>query len=202
MEKRWNAALRHVEQLEKALRESEAALESTAVPDRAALLSLAHDLESVWHSPTTDLRLKQRIVRILIEEIIVDIDQEANEVLLLIHWSGDCHSEIRVKKPRSGEHAHRTAVEAVEVVRQMAAYYPDEIIAATLNRLGLETGYGKSWKRHRVCSLRSYHGIPAYDPSKQVPHMLTAEQAAEHLGISQRTVGNYSAQKCSTVLRS
>src|SRR6516225_2787482 len=115
-----------------------AALESTAVPDRAAFLSLAHDLESVWHSPTTDLRLKQPIVRILIEEIIVDIDQEANEVLLLIHWSGDCDSEIRVKKPRSGEHGHRTAVEAVEVVRQMAAYYPDEIIAATLNRLGLE----------------------------------------------------------------
>jgi hypothetical protein len=188
LEKRWNAALRQVEQLEKALRESEATVESTAVPDRAALLELAHDLESVWHSATTDLRLKQRIVRILIEEIVVDVDQQANEVVLLIHWSGDCHSEIRINKPRSGEHGHRTAVQAVEVVRQMAAYYPDEIIAATLNRLGLETGYGNSWKRHRVCSLRSYHGIPACDPAKQVPHMLTAEQAAEHLGISQRTV--------------
>ncbi len=189
LEKRWNAALRQVEQLEKALRESEATLEATAVPDRAALLDLAHDLESVWHLPTTDLRLKQRIVRILIEEIVVDVDQEANEVVLLIHWSGDCHSEIRVKKPRSGEHGHRTAVEAVEVVRQMAASYPDEIIAATLNRLGLDTGCGNSWKRHRVCSLRNYHGIPAYDPSKRVsPEMLTAEQAAKQLGVSLRTV--------------
>ena len=31
-------------------------------------------LPTVWNSPATDMRLKQRIVRILIEEIIADVD--------------------------------------------------------------------------------------------------------------------------------
>jgi len=38
-------------------------------------MRLAADLESVWDAPGTDLRLKQRIVRTLVEEIVVDVDQ-------------------------------------------------------------------------------------------------------------------------------
>jgi hypothetical protein len=40
------------------------------LPDKEVLLSLAKDLPAVWNSPSTDMRLKQRIVRILIQEII------------------------------------------------------------------------------------------------------------------------------------
>jgi len=189
LENRWNAALGQAEQIEKTLRKIETAVQATPIPDREVLLQLAADLESVWHAPTTDLRLKQRIVRILIEEIVVDVDQDANEVVLLIHWSGGCHSELRVKKPKSGEHGHRTADEAVEIVKQMASHYPDDVIAGTLNRLGLPTGAGNTWKRHRVCSLRHYLGLPVYDPQHRAcSNMLTAEQAAERLGVSMRTI--------------
>lgn len=37
------------------------------MPDKDLLLSLAQDLPAIWNSPSTDLWLKQRIVRILIE---------------------------------------------------------------------------------------------------------------------------------------
>ena len=62
----------------------------------------------------TDLRIKQRIMRTLIEEIVVDIDQTANEVVMLVHWSGGRHTELRVSKPKTGEHNHRTALEHSE----------------------------------------------------------------------------------------
>ena len=35
------------------------------------------DLKSVWTAPTTDARLKKRIVRTLIREVIADVDQDA-----------------------------------------------------------------------------------------------------------------------------
>jgi len=188
LETRWNVTLRKVEELEKRLREEEATVRATPIPNEAALLRLANDLPSLWHAPTTGLRLKQRIVRILIEEIVVDVDHAANQVVLLIHWSGGCHSELRVTKPKSGEHGHRTAVEAVEIVKQMAGQYPDDVIAGVLNRLGLRTGAGNSWKKHRVCSLRHHLGVPSYKPNEQpISRGLTAEQAAERLGVSQRT---------------
>ena len=116
------------------------------------------------------------------------MDHEANQVVLLIHWPGGCHSELRVTK-RTGKHGRRTAAEAVEIVKQMAARYPDDVIAGVLNRLRFETGAGNTWKKHRVCSLRHYLGIPCFNPNEQpTSRGFTAEQAAERLGVSPRTV--------------
>ena len=155
-------------------------------------MRLAADLEAVWQAPTTDLRLKQRIVRTVIEEIVADIDQAANEVVMLIHWAGGRHTEVRVPKPKAGEHNHRTATDAVEIVRQMAGLYPDDVIASTLNRLGFKTGYGNTWRKHLVCSLRSKQNLPAYDAERaKAGGTLTAEQAAERLGVSMRTVREF-----------
>ena len=189
LEARWNAALRHVGDLEVAFRTVKSAVNATPVPDRSSLMRLAADLESVWQAPGTDLRLKQRIIRTLIEEVVVDVDQSTNQVVMLIHWSGGRHSELRVTKPKTGEHGHKTAAEAVEVVKQMAGQYPDDVIAGTLNRLGFSTGCGNTWKKHLVCSLRSKLDLPTYDPnSKRAEGAFTAEQAAERLGVSMRTV--------------
>jgi excisionase family DNA binding protein len=189
LESRWNAALRHVGDLEEALRTVESAVNETPIPDQSSLMRLADDLESVWRAPGTDLRLKQRILRTLIEEIVVDVDQPTNQVVMLAHWSGGRHTELCVTKPKTGEHGHKTAAEAVEVVKQMAGEYPDDVIASTLNRLGFSTGCGNTWKKHLVCSLRNKLDLPAYDPNnKQAQGMLTAEQAAERLGVSLRTV--------------
>ena len=189
LETRWNGAMRHVADLEEALRTMESAVNAAPIPDQSSLMRLADDLESVWRTPETDLRLKQRILRTLIEEIVVDIDQPANQVLMLIHWSGGRHTELHITKPKTGEHGHKTAAEAVEVVKQMVGQYPDDVIAGTLNRLGFSTGYGNTWKKHLVCSLRSKLDLPAYDPNnKQAQGTLTAEQAAEQLGVSMRTV--------------
>ncbi len=71
------------------------------VPSKELLLSLAQDLPAIWNSPSTDMRLKQRIVHILIEEIVADVDESAREIVLLIHWAGGRHSELRVKKRAS-----------------------------------------------------------------------------------------------------
>ena len=65
----------------------------------------------------------------------------------------------------------------------------DDVIASTLNRLGVVTGYGNTWRKHLVCSLRSKHNLPNYDPNNmRARGTLTAEQAAERLGVSMRTV--------------
>jgi len=189
LETRWNAALRHVADLEEAFRSAGALVNAKPLPDQSSLMRLAADLESVWHAPGTDLRLKQRIVRTLVEEIVVDVDQPANQVVMLVHWSGGRHTELRITKPKTGEHGHKTAAEAVDVVKQMAGQYPDDVIACTLNRLGFSTGYGNTWKKYLVCSLRSKLDLPTYDPCNGQAHgALTAEQAAERLGVSMRTV--------------
>ncbi len=55
------------------------------------------------------LVIKKRIVRCVIKEVIVDID-EAKELLnLVIHWQGGTHTAINVPRPMSVNKAHKTS---------------------------------------------------------------------------------------------
>lgn len=188
LEARWNAALRRVGEVEGRLRQIEVTREGAAkIPDKETLFSLAQDLPSVWNADGTDMRLKQRITRILIQEIIADVDDPAGEIVLMIHWAGGRHSELRVKKNLTGQHSRCTSLEAVEIIRRMAGRFPDDQIAATLNRLGLKTGSGNNWIQARVRTARSYHQLPSYDPQLR-QNALTLEEASEKLGVSHKIV--------------
>ena len=195
LEARWDAALQKAKNLEAQLNRFDRDSGATAIPDREVLISLAQDLPAVWNGASTDMRLKQRIVRILVHEIVADTDETAGQIVLLIHWAGGRHSELRLKKNPSGRHSKCTADEAVEVVRQMAGKYSDERIAATLNRLGLRTGAGNGWSELRVRTLRHRLGVATFDPAAVNSTTMTLEQAAEKLVVSVTVVRRLIAEK-------
>jgi len=187
LEARWNATLARVREVEERL----ATFDARAVPpppvDAHTLHALAQDVPALWNDPTTDMRLKQRIVRILIHEIIVDVDEASREVVLVLHWQGGRHTELRVATPWSGRTKRCTDAEAIGLVRRMAGRWGDDAIAAQLNLVGWRTGAGNHWTRARIRELRSRLELPACDPTQ--PAWLTAKGAARHLGISPSYVG-------------
>ncbi len=187
LEARWNTVLQKMKELENKLYEFDGERQSAPAPNKQVLLSLAQDLPAIWNSPSTDMRLKQRIVRILIREIIADVDEKSREVVLVTHWAGGRHSELRVKKSETGRSRRCTDPEAIEVLRQMAGKFNDQQIAATLNRLGLRTGVGNGWNVSRVHSARCYHQLPAFAQNDQ-PNEITIQVAAQRLNVSQSIV--------------
>src|SRR5215813_4501865 len=165
------------------------------MPDKQILLSLAQDLPAIWSAPATDMRLKQRLVRILIDEIVVDVDDKSSEVVLVIHWSGGRHSELRVEKNGTGKHRRCTSMDAIGVIRQMAERFCDEQIAATLNRLGLRTGGGNTWNQVRVRSARQYQQLPTFDPNHAGHDSVTLREAADRLNVGLTVVRRMIAEK-------
>jgi hypothetical protein len=189
LEARWNAGLVRVRDLEARLRELQETRPTAMLVDRTALLALADSLPAVWNSPAADMRLKQRIVRVLVHEVVADVDDERDEIVLVVHWVGGQHTEVRVPKVKTGHHRRVTSEQASEVVRRMAGRWPDEQIAATLNRLGLRTGVGNTWNELRVYSVRHRLKLPAYDPATAAPRaMLTLGEAARALGVHESLV--------------
>jgi hypothetical protein len=162
LEARWNMALQNVREVEQKLEAFDRDLQHMSLPSKELLVSLAQDLPAVWNAPSTDMRLKQRIIRILIE--VADVDESRREIVLLLHWADGRHSELRLKKRELGQHRRCTRVEAVDVVRQMAGRFSDELMAATLNRLGMRTGMDNTWNKDRVYSLRHHQKLPGFDP--------------------------------------
>jgi excisionase family DNA binding protein len=185
LERSWEEALRRVEACE-------ARLKAVQTPDPAAtppdFAGLAEDLDAAWNAPGVTMRARQRLLRALVADIIADVDEAAREVVLTIHWRGGQHSQLRVRKPKSGEHGCRTPEEALAVMRSMATRWSDEDIAASLNRMGMPTGQGKTWTADRVSSLRRVHGIHAYRSADKNGEWLTMSEAATTLAVSRHRI--------------
>ncbi len=187
LERRWNVTLEHVRELETRIDQHLHTNNRTTVPSRDEFLDLASELEHLWNSPTADIRLKKRIVRTLIHEIVTDVDAAAGEVILVIHWKGGVHTELRLPRRRRGHSAGHTSKEIVEAVRTLAHVCSDDVIAGILNRNALATGRGNRWTRELVTSLRSKSQIPCYK-SEYSNQWLTLTKAAQSLSISPITL--------------
>lgn len=93
LEARWNAALERLRICEQRLG---AETPTTAdLPPTDRLFTIAADLDAVWNAPSTDPRTKQRLVRALVEEIVVDVDDLSREIVLVIHWRGGQAAAMR-----------------------------------------------------------------------------------------------------------
>jgi DNA invertase Pin-like site-specific DNA recombinase len=188
LERRWNQALERVHQLEHRLDEHPVDRLKETPASIEEFQTLAADLEAIWNGDHTDARLKKRIVRSLIQEVVADVDAAAGEVILVVHWRGGMHTELRLPRRRRGCCAS-TSKDIVAAVRSLARICDDATIAGVLNRNGLQTGRGNRWTRMRVTSLRCKNSIPVYSSTACAEQKwLTLTEAARFLGVSSRTM--------------
>ncbi|MGX5851890.1 recombinase family protein, partial [Mesorhizobium sp. PL10] len=179
------ATLRRVEACEARLN-NRPVRDDAATPDFAGL---AQDLRAAWDAPDVDMRFRQRLLRALIKDIVVTVDDDARQVELTIHWQGGQHSQVHIRKPKSGEHTKSTPEEAMAIIRSMATRWSDADVAATLNRMGMRTGQGKTWTGHRVSSLRRVHKIEGYRSACNTGgEWLTMSEAATKFGVTNHKI--------------
>lgn len=189
LERRWNDALNQVNELKSRLRVAQSETAATHLDDLDSLRSIAERLPVVWNHPQTDMTLKKRIVRTLVEEIIADVNEDDAMVELVIRWAGGRHSRLKVRKNRTGHNRFATDKSVIDLVRDLSEIAPDKSIAHILNRLALRTGKGNTWTQGRVTGLRGEHRIKAYCPEEQARKgFVNMEQAAALLDISSMSV--------------
>jgi len=188
LEARWNTALSRVADVESKIATHDAATPAHVQKTPSSFAALAGNLQAIWSAPTADARLKKRIVRTVIQEVVADIDDDAAEIVLVIHWMGGIHTEIRLPRRRRGRR-NSTSPNIIAAVQLLVRIANDDVIAGVLNRNKLLTGHGNRWTRERVTALRSYHRIPVWRPAADgIEPWLNLTRAAQFLGISQKTL--------------
>lgn len=188
LERRWNERLLAARALEDE-RDALAAVPDASLSeeDRQRLLALGSDLERAWNSAGATPATRKRIIRTLINEIVVCVSDQTLD--LVVHWHGGDHTALKVKKNRTGQHRWSAAADVVDLVRSLARQMPDKHIAAVLNRAGKSTGKGNSWTRGRVCSLRNQQTIEPYREGERAERgEVTLDEAAKVLNVSASTV--------------
>jgi DNA invertase Pin-like site-specific DNA recombinase len=189
LERRWNEALRRLQDVELRIDQHNRQQAALVRPTKEQFEHLAGDLETVWNSPNTDVRLKKRIVRALIHEVIADVDSDRGVLILIIHWKGGIHTELHVRRRRRGQNSAQTPKDVVEAVRVLACVCSDEVIAGVLTRNGLRTGRGNRWTKERVTALRSYNEIPRHTAERQkADGWMNLTHAADFLDINSTTL--------------
>jgi DNA invertase Pin-like site-specific DNA recombinase len=183
LEARWEAALGRVREMEVRLVELDAKATVRPRPNEEALHRLTLDLPKVWNAPSADGGLKQRIVRTLIHEVMVNRDDARNEVVLNIHWAGGRHTEVRVGRVRVGRYPADCHPSAVEVLRKLGGSWPDRDLAVTMNRMRCKSEGGRAWTVQRVRTLRERIGIPPFEPSQQKRRCISLAETARRLSI-------------------
>ena len=189
LERRWNERLEVVRQREETVSSllANRAHEALTPDEREEYLALGADLERAWHHERASPESRKRILRALLVEIVANI--EGDRIKLRLHWQGGDHTELTVRKNRTGRHRWTTDAETCDIVKELARLMPDRSIASFLNRAGKWTGKGNPWTEARVRGFRTYRRIAVYrEGERQERNELTLQEAAERLGVSKMTV--------------
>lgn len=184
LEQRWNAKLEAVQRCKDELSALSQHSKPLTARDREQLLELGRDFGDVWRSDDCPMELKKKIARTVIEEVLVDLDEQSDQLQLIVHWKGGCHTSFEMEKPRSGV-GRKTSQEDREIIRQMAERgYGDDQIARVLTKLDRRTAKDKRYNQHRVYTVRRTYQIAGQKRARRDPEILTLAEAAKHSGVS------------------
>ncbi len=191
LEAEWEACLQAAQTAEDELaRREQQSPRKLSPEERAGILALGGDLERAWvASPTTD-RDRKELIHILLEEVIVAVDRDKQQAHLTLRWRGGTLSDLDLALTRTRPAPNRTDEETIDLVRRLAAHYPDAVIAGILSRQGRTTATGLRFNTNRVCSLRTHWKIPRFEPPSNVPSgdLLNVRETAKILGVAPSTL--------------
>ena len=182
LEKRWNQALEQVAASEADLERIGKENHPLTSEQSAELTRLGEDFEQAWNHPDAPVEIKKRIVRAVIEEVLITKEDKMLEVT--IHWKGGDHSRLTLQARKQ---VRKTDPRAVEIVEELNGVISREQIAEVLNKEKLTTGAGLGWTAKRV-------GVVTKQIRSAKEPRVRVEQAAQRLGIGMQTATRLVAQ--------
>jgi DNA invertase Pin-like site-specific DNA recombinase len=178
LERKWEEALLVQRALEEDYtRYQQVRPHGLTAAERAEIEALARDLPAVWRSPRTGVAEKRRIIRLLLERVVVWAPASSQEVKVHLHWSLGTVTEHRVTRPA---HSWDQLASTTEVRQRLEAWkaagWPSRRMAAELNAAGCQTPRGKPFTAESVRQLLARGGAGR---TARQPGPAAADQPAE-----------------------
>jgi len=153
------------------------------------------DVKAIFDAPTTSSRDRKQLLRAILTEVVLTIDDEKRTAALTLIWQGGSSTELVMAVNKTGGHARVTDENTVSLIRRLAQSYDDTTIAMILSRQRRRTGAGLPFTKTRVKSLRVSRGIPAHQPAAETVGaveedavVVTVAEAERLLGVGKVTI--------------
>jgi len=86
-------------------------------------MELGADLAVLWNHPEALVELKKRILRTVLHEVVVDSKDDPPEHRLQLHWAAGVHTQLLVRRNKTGQHRRSADRAVVDLVRDLAKVY-------------------------------------------------------------------------------
>jgi hypothetical protein len=201
LEKAWEERLRAADAVEQEYRQW-AQREPTVLTslDRETLEALASDLPSIWNAPTTKVEERKRILRYIIQEVILDQKRSRGRVWIKIIWQTGAVSEHQVQRR---VHSYDDDYSNIDHLRRRvtqlnASGLMDRQIADILNTEQVTPARGRHFTYENVWLMRKRWGIPTtkingagVNPLRWPDGSYSVQGAAAAIGVTPQTVFDY-----------
>jgi DNA invertase Pin-like site-specific DNA recombinase len=191
LEAEWENRLRDLSAAEEELKRRELQQRKLVGPEQLRRLNiLGTDLRQVWSAPTTQDRDRKELLRMLLEEVLIDVKRAEGQAHLTLRWRGGAVTALDLPVPRFRPCGPRTDEDTIDLLRRLALLYPDQVIAGILNRQDRKTATGERFTANHVGNLRRYRNIPCYQAPAEQPsgELATIRKAAQILGVNTSTI--------------
>jgi hypothetical protein len=100
LERRWDESLRADERLQvEYAKFAKDCPKQLSPEERELILALSHDLPALWHAPTTSPEDRQSVARLLLAEVIVNVEGNTDRMEVELRWAGGFISRHTLLRP-------------------------------------------------------------------------------------------------------
>ena len=168
--------------------------------DYKALEALASDLPTLWRSPTTRPEERKRILRLIIQEVLLDQKRSRGEVWVKIIWQTGAVSEHRMLRRVHSYNDDYADLDYLRdrIIQLNAEGLMDKQVAAVLNEEGVVSARQRPFTYENVWVLRKRWGLPAVklnpigaNPPQWPDGSYSVQGAAAALGVTTQVIFDY-----------
>jgi DNA invertase Pin-like site-specific DNA recombinase len=175
LERRWNAQLTRVAELEHASAKAEQEARWTlTAEERAAMRTLAQDLSTIWHAQATTPTERKQLLRLAVESVHLDGVSRPGWIGVQIRWRSGVVTRLDVQRVKPGAGSLKTPAPAVAQIHELAATSQYADIAEALNRAGWHTAFGRPFTSQHVGYICRRDGLGRNGP--RAMHRSTAHR--------------------------
>jgi hypothetical protein len=136
--------------------------------ERDLIRSLSENLPALWSASTTSASDRQRVVRLLIQRIVVHVHDASEHVDVTLEWSGGFASQHELLRPVYGYHQladHNRLIDRIEELRRQGRTFGK--IAEHLNREGFKP-LQRAPKFNEVIVCRIYRRLRKQSSAREI----------------------------------
>jgi hypothetical protein len=161
-------------------------------------------LRAIFQAPATTHTQRKELIRAAITKIVItpgkpadtaDSTDSGRTCQIRIIWQGGASTDMQMTLPASGKHGRTTSEDTTDLIRRLAPRYNDTTITQIPGQQNRRTATGLPFRKAHVRALRTYHGIPRYQPppenvtpSREDAAVVSIAEAARQLGVASATI--------------